>query len=104
MNEGKSRSVHDRLLSLSRRNKVDFNLTLVKYALERFLYRILVSPYRDRFLLKGALLFSRWYDTPRRPTRDADLLGLDTYAPNKMVALFKKIYLLPVAKFTGSAH
>jgi predicted nucleotidyltransferase component of viral defense system len=79
------------LLSVSRGSKGDFNLTLVKYALERYLYRISVSPHRDRFLLKGALLFSLWYDTPRRPTRDADFLGLDPYAPDEMVALFQEI-------------
>jgi hypothetical protein len=79
------------LLSVSRGSKGDFNLTLVKYALERYLYRISVSPHRDRFLLKGALLFSLWYDTPRRPTRDADFLGLDPYAPDEMVALFRNM-------------
>ena len=33
------------------------------------------APHADRFLLKGALLFTLWYDMPHRPTRDADLLG-----------------------------
>lgn len=32
-------------------------------------------PFADQFLLKGALLFTLWYDQPHRPTRDADLLG-----------------------------
>jgi hypothetical protein len=43
--------------------------------LERLLCRVAASRHADRFLLKGALLFSLWYDEPHRPTRDADLLG-----------------------------
>lgn len=48
---------------------------LVRFALERILYRLSQSAHADRFLLKGALLFTLWYDMPHRPTRDADLLG-----------------------------
>jgi hypothetical protein len=55
--------------------KQDFNLTLTHYVLERLLYRLSISPHAANYLLNGALLFSIWYDQPRRPTRDADLLG-----------------------------
>ena len=51
------------------------NQVLVRYALERILYRLSQSAYSDQFLLKGALLFALWYDMPHRHTRDADLLG-----------------------------
>lgn len=88
---GKAASVHDRLLAAARANVSDFNLTLSRYALERFLYRISASPYRDRFLLKGALLFCIWYDTPSRPTRDADLLGFDALGAEDMAAIFREI-------------
>ncbi len=43
------------------------------YLLERFLYRLSVSPYRDRFVLKGGLLLTVL--GVRRPTRDADVLA-----------------------------
>jgi hypothetical protein len=48
---------------------------LTHYGLERLLYRLSISPHAPNYLLKGALLFSLWYDQPHRPTRDADLLG-----------------------------
>lgn len=48
---------------------------LVRYALERLLYRLTVSEQRDRFLLKGALLFAVWSSEMHRPTKDLDLLG-----------------------------
>jgi hypothetical protein len=68
-------SVRARLLNIAKTQKLDFNQVLVRYALERFLYRLSKSAHADRFLLKGALLFTLWYDMPHRPTRDADLLG-----------------------------
>jgi hypothetical protein len=48
-------SVHQRLLNLARERKEDFGLVLTKYVLERALYRISQSKYRDVFVLKGAL-------------------------------------------------
>jgi predicted nucleotidyltransferase component of viral defense system len=68
-------SVRQRLLNVARQTKQGFGLLLTKYALERLLYRLSVSLYRDRFVLKGALLFDVWTDRPHRPTRDLDLLS-----------------------------
>lgn len=93
--EGKAASVHDRLLAKARASRSDFNLLLTRYSLERFLYRVSASPYQESFLLKGALLFSLWYDAPRRPTRDADLLGLQAMEREEMAAIFKTICLIP---------
>ncbi|MFH1813186.1 MAG: nucleotidyl transferase AbiEii/AbiGii toxin family protein [Pseudomonadota bacterium] len=70
-----SASVRARLLNVARAQGVDFNQVLVRFALERILYRLTQSPHADRFLLKGALLFTLWYDMPHRATRDADLWG-----------------------------
>lgn len=68
-------SVRDRLLQLARRRGEDFQLILTRYALERLLYRLSQSEYRDRFILKGAMLFALWDDQPHRATRDVDFLG-----------------------------
>lgn len=68
-------SVRARLLTIAKAEGSDFNLVLVRFALERLLYRRSQSEHADRFLLKGALLFTLWYDIPHRPTRDTDLLG-----------------------------
>lgn len=68
-------SVRDRLLNKARAEKLDYNLLLTRYALERMIYRLSISAERDRFLLKGALLFDLWFDVPHRPTHDVDFLG-----------------------------
>ncbi|WP_199342983.1 nucleotidyl transferase AbiEii/AbiGii toxin family protein [Calothrix sp. FACHB-1219] len=68
-------SIRARLKQSADTKKQDFNLTLTHYGLERLLYRLSISSHAANYLLKGALLFSLWYDKPHRPTRDADLLG-----------------------------
>lgn len=68
-------SVRARLLDRARAEKSDFQILLTRYALERLLYRLSVSDQRERFVLKGAMLFAVWRDDPFRPTRDLDLLG-----------------------------
>jgi predicted nucleotidyltransferase component of viral defense system len=68
-------SVRARLLKVSKERREDFTLTLMNYAAERFLYRLSASPYRDQFILKGAMLFAVRIGEQYRPTRDLDLLG-----------------------------
>jgi len=68
-------SVRQRLATLARAQREDFQELLSRYARERLLYRLSVSDHRDDFILKGALLFSYWTGAPHRPTRDMDLLG-----------------------------
>jgi len=68
-------SVHQRLLNLAHAERHSFNALVQHYALERFLYRLGLSPYADRFVLKGALMFKVWQGQFSRPTREIDLLG-----------------------------
>lgn len=68
-------SVRRRLLELSRERGEDFQLLLTRYANERLLFRLSVSPYACQFVLKGAALFTLWSGAPHRMTRDLDLLG-----------------------------
>ena len=48
---------------------------LGRYAIERILYRLGRSKYRDKFALKGATLFTLWTGQTHRPTKDLDLFG-----------------------------
>ncbi len=72
---GRTASIRQRLLNHARVRGEDFQFVLDRYAIERLMYRLSISPHRDRFLLKGAMLFSAWFDAPHRPTRDADFLA-----------------------------
>ena len=89
-------SVRARLLNIAKSEGSDFNQLLVRYALERFLYRLSQSPHADRFLLKGALLFTLWYEMPHRPTRDADLLGFGPSDLQSISQTFREIASITV--------
>ena len=84
-------SVRARLLNVAKAQGVDFNQVLVRFALERILYRLSQSGHADRFLLKGALLFALWYDMPHRATRDADLLGFGASDLKSVADAFRDI-------------
>jgi hypothetical protein len=89
-------SIRARLKQRADATKQDFNLTLTHYGLERLLYRLSVSPHAPNYLLKGALLFSLWYDQPHRPTRDADLLGFGPDGVDAAVSAFREICQIAV--------
>jgi hypothetical protein len=89
-------SVRSRLLNKARAEKLDFNLLLTRYALERMLYRLSISKQRDQFLLKGALLFDLWFDVPHRPTHDADFLGFGSAEIPHIEALFREVCQIEV--------
>ena len=88
-------SIRTRLKHRADAAREDFNLTLTRYGLERLLYRLSASQHARRFLLKGALLFSLWYDEPHRPTRDADLLAFGDDDIDALVQAFRDICAVP---------
>ena len=72
-------SVRARLLNLSKDREEDFNLTLSRFASERFLYRLGKSEHRKKYFLKGAMLLTSLLEEARyRPTRDIDVLKKGT--------------------------
>ena len=89
-------SVRRRLTDLARKQGEDFQLVLTRYVIERLLYRLSRSPYRDEFVLKGAMLFRLWTDQPHRPTRDLDLLGKGKPSPEALATIFRDICGLAV--------
>jgi predicted nucleotidyltransferase component of viral defense system len=84
-------SVRARLLNISKQRRQTFQLVLTHYVLERLLYRLSQTKHRDRFILKGAMLLTKWFEDPLRPTRDLDLLGFGDDDPKEMVETFKEI-------------
>ena len=89
-------SVRQRLLNLARERHEDFQFVLIRFSLERLLYRLSRSKHRDAFALKGAMLFQLWSDQPHRPTRDLDLLGHGEISIARFEELFREIVSLPV--------
>lgn len=96
--ENAAQSVRDRLRKVAVAMRLDYNLVLTRYALERLLYRLSVSSQRDRFALKGAMLFFVWTKKIIRPSRDLDLLGFGVSDPDELRVAFREIMGMPVAE------
>lgn len=84
-------SVRQKLANLAKESKRPFAELLQYYAMERFLYRLSQSEYKDRLVLKGALMFVVW-GTPRsRATKDIDLLARTDNSIANLVKVVKSI-------------
>ena len=90
-NKNPAASIRAKLLSLSREKGEDYQRVLGRFAIERFLYRLSISTYRDRFVLKGATLFTLWTGETHRPTKDLDLLGWGSSAIVDVEQVFRDI-------------
>jgi hypothetical protein len=70
-----SASVHQRLLNKARESGRPFNELFQYFSMERFLYRLSLTPHAQKFVLKGALMFTAWNIQASRTTKDIDFLG-----------------------------
>jgi type I restriction enzyme S subunit len=84
-------SVHARLMNRSRQTGETLQFLLQRYAAERFLYRLGLSPQRDRFVLKGAMVFALWGGSVYRATRDLDFTGYGDPSEETVLQCFREI-------------
>jgi predicted nucleotidyltransferase component of viral defense system len=89
-------SVHARLAQRRTKTGEDYNVLLVRFTLERLLYRLSCSSHREQFILKGAMLFALWEPELHRVTRDLDLLGFGHPAPERLADIFRELCNLEV--------
>lgn len=88
--------MRQRLLNLAHARGQPLELLLTRYVLERLLHRLSLSPHRERFVLKGALLLSTWFDEPHRATRDLDLLGFGDPSDDALLATFRDVMAIDI--------
>ena len=81
-------SIRARLQNKARETNRPFSEILQYYGMERFLYRVSRSKHADRFILKGALMFTVWQVPERRTTLDIDFLA---HYDNQLTAVEKMI-------------
>lgn len=84
-------SVRTRLRNLAKKRGVPFQEILVRYGIERLLYRLQQSEHADEFILKGAMLFLDWTEHLHRPTKDADFLTAGTPDIARLEQIFVKV-------------
>jgi len=84
-----SASVFAKLKNIAKKNSWNFNLILVRYATERFLYRLSISEYANQFVLKGGNLFIIWQNGMSfRPTVDSDFLFVGNASDEHLKSVF----------------
>lgn len=67
-----ARQLKDLIRNLSREKSADAQLLMRNYMMERFLERISLSEYRDKFILKGGMLVAAMVGMDARSTMDLD--------------------------------
>ena len=91
-----SASVSHRLLNLTRQSGEDYQYVLMRYGLERMMFRFSQSNYARQFVVKGAMLLRVWTSEQYRPTKDLDLLAIFDISPEKLIEIFQVVSTLSV--------
>jgi hypothetical protein len=86
-----SASVKARLLKIAKNTQRRFDELLQYYGIERFLYRLAISKYKNIFILKGALLLKVWDIADARATRDIDTLARTSNSLENIIKIIKEI-------------
>lgn len=84
-------SVRARLLNHARESKDELQLVLMRFGLERLLYRLSQSEHTGEFVVKGAMLFLVWTGEAHRSTKDLDLLALKSASIPHLEAVFRRV-------------
>ena len=78
MREVSAKSIRAKLLHISKKENISFQLMLIRYFQERFLYRLSISEFNENFCLKGGVLLYILNEKKSRPTIDIDFLAINT--------------------------
>ena len=89
-------SVRARLQANAKQTDRPFQEVLQYFAMERFLFRLSVSPHADKLVLKGGLMLTAWRAPSTRPTKDIDFLAEMPNDVDSVVGVVKDICLQDV--------
>jgi predicted nucleotidyltransferase component of viral defense system len=90
-------SLQARAVSIAKEKGVLPNVVYARFFFDSFLSRLAISPFRDRFVLKGGLYLSSLYGIDNRATVDIDfLLSKMTLERNSLVEAAKAVCQIDV--------
>ena len=93
--ENLSALVRQKLKNMAAERKRPFDEMLRYYAMERFLYRLSVSPYAEKFFLKGGLMLKVLDEIDHRATMDIDLLGRTSNHIDNLRHIISEVVAIP---------
>jgi len=95
-------SAYAKLKNIANEQNLNFMSLLIRYATERFLYRLSVSESADQFVLKGGNLFVIWQNGQNfRPTVDADMVCFGNADQEHLKYIFLQAAQAPVSLNDG---
>ncbi len=87
-------SIRQKLKDFSITKKRPFEEILRYYGIERFLYRLSISPYAKKFFLKGGLMLKVWDAEDHRATMDIDLLAKTSNKMENLKQIINEVALI----------
>ena len=92
-----ARQLKDLIRNLSKEKAADAQLLMRNYMMERFLERISLSEYRDKFILKGGMLVAALVGLDARSTMDLDTTVKGaTVSPEEVAVMMNSILSVPL--------
>lgn len=91
-------SIRLKLTHLSIARNRPFDEILRYYGIERFLYRLSVSPHAKKFFLKGGLMLKVWDAEDHRATMDIDLLARTSNKIENLKQIINEVALIKLEK------
>ena len=92
-----ARQLKDLIRNLSKEKVADAQLLMRNYMMERFLERISLSEYRDKFILKGGMLVAALVGLDARSTMDLDTTVKGaTVSPEDVERMITEILSVPL--------
>lgn len=67
--------IKGRIRNTAKKNHADARILIRIYMMERFLERVSVSPYKDKFIIKGGILITSMVGIAMRSTMDIDAIA-----------------------------
>lgn len=89
-------SVKARLLTIAKKTGKPYDELLKLFGMERLIYRISKSRFKEMLILKGALFFLVWNVPDRRTTLDIDFMAKYDNSAEKIAGMIREICLISV--------
>lgn len=91
------RQLKDKIHNLSKERYIDAQILMRQYMMERFLERLSISKYKDKFILKGGLLVSLIAGIDNRSTMDIDtsITGINV-TEDEVTKIIEEIITVPI--------
>ena len=75
-NFSKASSIRGKIYNFAKKSNIPGSKMYIRYFLERLLYRIMNSKYKNNFIIRGSSLLYIYNSEKARQTKDLDFMGV----------------------------